>query len=257
MRSPTHRTDRVDSRRANASFRHPHRMTDATRPQVHADSERHITVQRTGRYVVMGDDRATDVWVCIHGFGQLARRFARDMGALVAPHRKIVVPEALNRYYIEAPGVEPQHRKVGATWMTKEDRETDIADYVAYLDALHAREVAPLAARGARVTALGFSQGVTTLVRWAVRGQSRIDRLVCWAGALPHDVDLTEPAVAARLHAMRPLEMAIGDSDEFASWAAIDEQRAKLEAASIPAVFHFFTGGHVIDGPLLASIAQG
>ena len=231
-------------------------MTDSTRLEVSNAAERHIAVQRTGRYVVLGDDAATDVWVCVHGFGQLARRFARDMGALVAPHRKLVVPEALNRYYIESPGVAPEHRKVGATWMTKEDRETDIADYVAYLDAVYAREVAPLAAKGAKVTVLGFSQGVTTVVRWAVRGHSHIDRLVCWAGALPHDLDLMVPANAAKLRAMGPIVMAIGDSDEFATWAAIDEQKQKLASATVPAIFHEFVGGHVIDAPLLRVIAN-
>ena len=229
-------------------------MTDATRPHVDQDAERHIRVHRTARYIVLGGEGdVREVWICVHGFGQLARRFARDLGVLVAPHRKIVVPEALNRYYIESTGVAPQDRKVGATWMTKEDRGVDIIDYVAYLDALYRIEVAPLAALGARVTALGFSQGVTTVVRWAVAGTSPIDRLVCWAGALPHDIDLV--ANAGKLRAMSPV-MAIGDADEFAGWAAVAEQRAKLDAAGIPHTLHQFVGGHVLDDTVLAVIAN-
>lgn len=230
-------------------------MTDATRPHVDAAAERHLTVQRTARYVVLGGEgKVRDVWVCVHGFGQLARRFARDLGVIVAPHRKLVIPEALNRYYIESPGVAPQDRKVGATWMTKEDRGADIADYVGYLDALYGVEVAPHATMGARVTALGFSQGVTTAVRWSVLGMSHIDRLVCWAGALPHDIDLS--AHASRLRAMSPV-MAIGDEDEFAGWAAVEEQRAKLDGAGIPHTLHQFPGGHVLNDDVLMKIANG
>ena len=229
-------------------------MTDATRPHIDADAERHITVHRTARYVVLGcEGDVKDVWVCVHGFGQLARRFARDLGALVSPRRNIVVPEALNRYYLESAGVAPQDRKVGATWMTKEDRAADIADYVDYLDALYGVEVAPHATMGARVTVLGFSQGVTTVVRWAVLGMSHIDRLVCWAGALPHDIDLK--AHAARLRAMSPV-MAIGDADEFGDWAAVEEQRARLDAAGIPHTVHQFAGGHVLNDEVLLRIAN-
>ncbi len=46
--------------------------------------------------------------------------------------------------------------------MTKEDRENEIADYVDFLDAVFGEVVTP----GARVTVLGFSQGVATAARW-------------------------------------------------------------------------------------------
>lgn len=226
----------------------------AQRLNVTPDQERHLAVRRTARYVRLGGEgQIVDVWVCIHGFGQLARRFARDLGPLVAPGRLVLVPEALNRYYQASTTDDHKNASVGATWMTREDRAHEIGDYVAYLDALYGAEIAPHVAHGARVTALGFSQGVTTVVRWATLGQSTIHRLVCWAGALPHDLDLA--AHAARL---RPLEtaMVIGDRDEFADWAAVEAQVARLDAAGIPHTLHRFEGTHTLHDATLAELAR-
>ena len=223
-----------------------------TRLTVTPDQERHLTVRRSARYVRLGGEgKIRDVWVCIHGYGQLARRFARDLGALVVPGRLVLVPEALNRFYQATPSDDHRNAPVGATWMTREDRESEIADYVAYLDALHAAEVAPLGPT-ARVTALGFSQGVTTTVRWSLLGASRVDRLVCWAGALPHDVDLA--VHATKLRAMQPA-VVIGTRDEFADWASVEAQVKRLDDAGIAHSLHRFDGTHTLDDALLTELA--
>lgn len=220
------------------------------------DAEQHtLQVRRTARYVRLGGEGPVrDVYVCIHGYGQLARRFARDLGPLVAPGRLVLVPEALNRFYRATTTESHRDAPVGATWMTREGREDEIADYIAYLDQLFALEAAAHVAAGARVTALGFSQGVTTTVRWAVLGRTRVDRLICWAGALPHDLDLA--AHRARLAPMQP-QLVIGDRDEFADWASIEAQVARLEQAGIPHGMHRFAGTHTLDDALLAQFAEG
>ncbi len=224
-----------------------------TRLTVTPDQERHLEVRRTARYVRLGGSATVrEVWICIHGYGQLARRFARDLGPLVAPHRLVLVPEALNRFYQAKASDDHRDAPVGATWMTREDRAAEIADYVSYLDALYAREVEPLLSQGVRVTALGFSQGVTTTVRWSVLGASRVDQLVCWAGALPHDLDLA--AHATRLRAMTPA-VVIGDRDEFADWASVEAQVARLDAAGIPHTLHRFDGTHTMDDRVLTTLA--
>ena len=220
---------------------------------VTASQERTLDVRRTARYVRLGGEGVVrDVWVCIHGYGQLARRFARDLGPLVAPGRLVIVPEALNRFYQASTSDDHRVAPVGATWMTREARVDEIKDYVAYLDQLYATEVAPHVAAGARVTALGFSQGVTTTVRWAVFGQSRLHRLVCWAGGLPHDVNLLEHR--DRLVPLAPA-VVIGDRDEFADWAKVESQVALLDAAAIPNTLHRFDGTHTLDDGLLAELA--
>src|ERR1019366_4806806 len=103
-------------------------------------SQHHIPVQKTARYYTLGQigPEITDVWFACHGYGQLASDFAAEFECIEAPERLIVVPEALSRFYVPAgPGLHGPDAKVGATWMTREDRESEIADYVSYLDELY------------------------------------------------------------------------------------------------------------------------
>ena len=213
--------------------------------------EHRITVSRSARFHALGDlDLARDIWIVVHGYGQLASDFLAPFAPVVAPGRAVVAPEALNRYYKERAG-EQTHSEtpVGATWMTREDREAEIADYVAYLDAV-AERVAP---DGRRLTALGFSQGVATVTRWAAMGARRIDRLILWAGSLPRDLDLS--AFSARLPT-RALDVVIGTRDEYASWANVEEQRRAIESAGLALRLHSFEGGHRLDRKTLVALAE-
>src|SRR5205085_360938 len=103
-------------------------------------SEHAIEVPRTARYFLIGDASSTgkELWIVLHGFGQLAADFIEYFATLNDGERVVVAPEALNRYYTQPISVPSADRKVGATWMTKEFRDAEIADYVRYLDLLHA-----------------------------------------------------------------------------------------------------------------------
>lgn len=213
--------------------------------------EHRITVSRRARFHALGDfELAHDVWIVVHGYGQLASDFLAPFAALATPGRAIVAPEALNRYYKERAG-EQTHSEtpVGATWMTREDREAEIADYVDYLDAV-ADRVCP---EGGRLTALGFSQGVATVTRWVAMGTRRVDRLILWAGSLPRDLDLS--VYGARLP-QRPLDVVIGTRDEYASWANVEEQRRAIESAGLALKLHSFEGGHRLDRKTLVALGQ-
>ena len=96
--------------------------------------EHELTVSRTARYYTLGDrgPAVREVWMACHGYGQMAARFARHFTALEQPGRALVFPEAHSRFYVDAAGRE----LVGASWMTREHRQAEIRDYVAYLDAV-------------------------------------------------------------------------------------------------------------------------
>ena len=99
--------------------------------------EHQLTVSRTARYHQLGELSAMTrrVWFVAHGYGQLAAYFIRHFAPLTAadPHLVVVAPEGLSRFYLNGTG-----GRVGATWMTKEDRLAEIEDYVAYLNQLAA-----------------------------------------------------------------------------------------------------------------------
>ena len=218
-------------------------------------NEHHLTVQRTARYHTLGPDdgSARDVWFVLHGQGQLAARFLRHFAALDDGTRLVVAPEALSRYYTDAParaGGEPP--RVGAIWMTREDRESEINDYVGYLDALAARVFARVPREDARVTVLGFSQGAATATRWVTHGTTGADHLVCWGAALAHDVPLG--AENRALHAAR-LALVAGADGEDAAPAAVAAEEGRLRAHGVRYERLSFDGGHHLDRETLLALA--
>ncbi len=216
--------------------------------------EQHVAVGRTARYYTLGDPgpATREVWFVLHGHGQLARYFVRPFQAVARDGRLIVAPEALNRYYQENAGVHGPEARVGATWMTREDRLAEIADYVAYLDRLYERVMGGLPRAGVRVTALGFSQGVATACRWACRGRSRLDRLVLWAGLLPPE--LTGDADRAALSRLAVLRV-LGTRDQFATRESIAGDDARFRALGLEAPLLRFDGGHEIHAGILLELA--
>jgi len=209
--------------------------------------EHHLTIPRTARYYALGESARTpeEIWMVCHGYGQLAGRFLSRLDALDDGRRLIVAPEGLSRFYVDGAG---PASKVGASWMTREDREHEIDDYVRYLDAVFDAACRPADRNAAALTVFGFSQGTATASRWAVRGQRKVERLILWAGLLPPDI---EPgAHQAALNAL-DLVFVLGDRDEFTGGAALAAQRAALDAAGVRHRLISFEGGHRIDADAL------
>jgi predicted esterase len=209
----------------------------------HDPREHRLCVARSARYYTLGDEAAPEVWIACHGYRQLAGRFIRSLQPLADGSRLIVAPEALSRFYLDIDeGPHGPESRVGATWMTREDREAEIGDYVGYLDAV--REAVGAGAPGARTIALGFSQGAATACRWATLGRSRPDRLILWAGVVPGDPALED--VAERLRRLRPILVA-GSQDAYLTADRLAAERARLDAAGVPIRLLQFEGGHRIE----------
>ena len=228
-----------------------------------AGTEHHIRVLRTARFRVLGDPAdAEEVWFVLHGYGQLAERFVRRFGGLpgVAPGRRAVVaPEALSRFYVEDEGIGPHGpgSTVGATWMTRADRENEIRDYVEYLDRVAARALDPARAPGAgspidggarRVVVLGFSQGAATASRWVTYGRIRPSQLVLWGGGLAVDLDDERARLAL---AGVQVRFVVGRTDGWADGRA-EESARRLASCGIATQRIDFDGGHRVEAAVLS-----
>lgn len=221
-----------------------------TESDVTADEHR-LAVERSARVYTLGAPTAPDVWVVLHGYGQLAARFIKHFAVLAGQHRAVVAPEALNRFYLDAPrvgGPTAAERRVGTTWMTREDRDAEIADYVAYLD----RVCSVIAPNAQRLTVLGFSQGVATACRWVALGTAPVQRLILWAGPVPPDLDARR--LAQRMGST-PIEIVLGSKDELAGARVVDDELALLSEAGVLHRLVHFDGGHTIDPAVLARLA--
>jgi predicted esterase len=214
-------------------------------------------VSRSARYAVMGsfDGPLSEVWIVCHGQGQLAARFLSRFLPLERDDRLIIAPEALSRYYVTPPkgGPNPVNAPIGASWMTREDREREIEDYVRYLDSLHDEIFSHVARERVRLWVLGFSQGTATAARWVARGKVDPDRVVLWSGLLPPELNAGSAASLAR---QAPLTVVFGRNDEFASSELIAAQEARLKELGVPYETIRFDGGHEIVPDTLRSLAE-
>jgi predicted esterase len=216
--------------------------------------EAHIAVTRTARYYTLGGGAQSpqELWFACHGYGQLARYFARHFEPLDDGTRTIVVPEALSRFYFGDPRREHgADAMVGATWMTREDRESEIEDHVRYLDTLYTHVRGQRGRSRARVTVLGFSQGVATACRWLARGSARADRLVVWCGKIPPDIFPVAPTSPLR---GTSITLVVGQSDEYVTPLVAAEQEARLRDERLAYDVRRFDGGHALDVEVLREL---
>lgn len=211
---------------------------------------------RTGRYAVIGaePDVATHVWFALHGYGQLAPRFLRAFESALPPGTCVVAPEGLSRFYREMPQADGSHlQRVGATWMTRESRESEIEDAVRWLDTVHRDVVGERTSeRGTpRIALLAFSQGVATAMRWIANGAIEPALFVVWAGGLASDVQ--HESFAKKL-AGRDVVMVAGDQDGFATPAVRAEALDSMRRLNPATRDILFPGAHELDTGVLTML---
>jgi len=213
-----------------------------------------LTVSKTAHYAFLGDPNrpATECWYVCHGYAQLAHRFLRRFQALESATRWVVAPEGLSRFYVRGAG-----GHVGASWMTREDREVEIHDYVGFLDALHDHlheSVRRVDGSPVRTTVLGFSQGCATASRWAARGAVPPSRLILWGEVQAHD--LTGDDLRRLREARVPVHFIIGRQDETVALETVERAASALAQEGLVVDTHVFDGGHEIDEAALLRVSE-
>lgn len=149
------------------------------------ETRKHLFITpKTARYFTAGElsEKTKHVWIVCHGYGQLAENFIKKFHEIQDEENYIISPEGLHRYYLDQ-----KHEKVGASWMTREDRLEDIKDYVNLLDGILELELKNFKGK---IILFGFSQGVATVSRWYMMGKVRPDIFIMWAGVFPPDLPM-------------------------------------------------------------------
>jgi len=183
------------------------------------------------------------IWFVCHGYGQLAKYFIKKFDVLNDGSHLIVAPEGLSRFYLEG-----FSGKVGATWMTREERETDIQNYLTYLETLAISVVNQTAAANLSITLLGFSQGAATASRWMTETSLTISRFILWGGIFPPDLN-QEKAREKLLTSKNYL--VVGNKDPFFRASRIEEYQTICAELGIYPEKKVFEGGHdIIPGML-------
>lgn len=209
-----------------------------------------IEVPRTGRYYSLNSvqPKTKNIWIVFHGYGQLAEYFIKHFEDLDTDENFVIAVEGLSRFYVDG-----LTGRVGASWMTKEDREEEIKDQSNYVNAVLADAGIHPKDNSYRFMVLGFSQGTATAVRWFVNNGIRPSQLVLWAGSFPHDVDALEKR---DIFDELPVHFVYGNEDQFLKDVNIDEKTSEFEKMGMKLKVWPFEGKHVMDKPTLARIVD-
>ena len=212
-------------------------------------SFQHIPTQRTGRVANLGsgNKQTKRVWIVLHGYRQLATNFVRKFHPWADDKTWVVAPEALSRFYVEGfTGL------VGASWMTREDRLTEIEDQIVWLDNIWDWVSETVDPETCEINVLGLSQGVATLWRWLQRSEKKPTNIVFYAGKIPEE--FTEKMDEQLSHSR--IVFAYGSQDQFLTEERVQGELNIFAAHMSHATPITFEGKHDIYPEALTKIRK-
>jgi len=202
-------------------------------------SQEHLLeIPKTARFHTHGNySPQAEIWIAFHGYGQLTEYFIKHFGALPEDKFFVIAPKGISKFYIKN-----FTGRIGASWMTKECREYEIADYCRFFEMILEKFKIP---KDTVINVFGFSQGVATATRWLVSSERPIGKCVFWAGNMPDDL------LDAGIEKISNLDITnvLGDKDEILISFNFDKEAYKnklnrLLKTEIKSVS--FSGGHEI-----------
>lgn len=207
----------------------------------------YIRVPKTARYyTVLPESRSINkVLFVLHGYAQLAVDFISEFDFPEVHNTLIAAPEGLSKFYFR--------NKIGASWMTKEDRLNEIHDYAEYLDYVLYEIKNMFDLNDAEIIVLGFSQGVHTAVRWFTLSQNDFSKLILCSSDFPKDADMERLKKKLSRSEMFYL---IGNKDEIISREIFDGSLDFLKINKVPFECIIFDGKHNIDNKSISAIIK-
>jgi len=204
-----------------------------------AITEHHIETTRTARYYSLGSfEGVKELWFVLHGYAQRAEDFIKNFLPIAHEGVLVIAPEALSRFYSRGFAGE-----VAASWMTREDRQHEIEDYVRYLDNLYTEVTMKLKLPPQKIIALGFSQGCPTVLRWQANGNSPANEIVIFSGDVPRDLAFAKFKANT---ANSQKWFIYSETDEFITPSIFKESQELFMANAIPFETIHFGAGHKI-----------
>ncbi len=183
------------------------------------------------------------VWLVFHGYGQLAEFFIKKFEGLDSSKNFIIAPQGLSKYYLN--GV---YGRVGASWMTKEDRLTEIANQYAYID----RVLQQFDLSSKQLIYFGFSQGTATMGRYAAHAKIPFQQMIIWAGTFPPDTDSEDWSY---LTGEEQVSYWTSKQDQYFQEGLVDKQNEVIsKALGREPLLNWYEGGHKVIPEIVATL---
>ncbi|WGK64148.1 alpha/beta hydrolase [Croceiramulus getboli] len=193
-------------------------------------------------------DKTKNVWFVFHGMGYLSRYFLNYFKHLNREENYIIAPQAPSKYYQD-----DRFKHVGASWLTREERDRSMQNNLNYLNAVFEGELGTVDLSNLRFIVLGYSQGVSVALRWIASRNISCDDLVIHSGGLPEELEKSqfEHLQNASIHQV------FGDSDHYISPSRLDLEQKKSKALFGDQVTQVvFKGGHEVNTSFIEQLSS-
>lgn len=207
--------------------------------------QKHLDVTIKAPYCTLNEltEKTERVWLVFHGYGQLAEYFIKKFEVLDKEKNFIIAPQGLSKYYLD--GV---YGRVGASWMTKEDRLTEIENQYAYIDAV----LEQFDISDKQLIYFGFSQGTATMGRYASYAKISFDQMIIWAGTFPPDTDSEDWKY---LTGDEGIHYYTSKEDIYFKEEMISKQNEVVKKAlGKEPILHWYKGGHRVIPEIVSSL---
>ncbi len=208
--------------------------------------QKHIDISIKASYYTLNEltDKTERVWLVFHGYGQLAEFFIKKFEGLDPEKNFIIAPQGLSKYYLE--GV---YGRVGASWMTKEDRLTEIDNQYSYIQSV-LESVGDISEK--ELIYFGFSQGTATMGRFAAYSKTPFSQMIIWAGTFPPDTNSNDWKY---LTGNEEIHYYTSREDKYFKEEMIDNQKNTLMAAmNRNPELHWYNGGHRVIPEIVSQL---
>ena len=193
-------------------------------------------------------DNTENIWIVFHGYGQLSKYFIRRFDVLDGDKNYIIAPQGLSKFYVDE-----DYKNVGASWLTKEDRESDLLNQQKYLIKLMDELKLKIDFSKIKINLFGFSQGVSALTRLLMNYNMKVNNIIIWAGWVPDEFFNINKDVLKDTN----LFFVVGNKDKYYNNPIIKGYLKKFKNILNKEIDYFvFNGGHIVDRKVLKKINE-
>ena len=213
-------------------------------------NKHNISFEFSSSYITYNQltDNTENIWIVFHGYGQLSKYFIRRFDVLEGDKNYIIAPQGLSKFYVDE-----DYKNVGASWLTKEDRESDLLNQQKYLIKLMDELKLKIDFSKIKINFFGFSQGVSALTRLLMNYNMKVNNIIIWAGWVPDEFFNINKDVLKDTN----LFFVVGNKDKYYNNPIIKGYLKKIKNILNKEIDYFvFNGGHIVDRKVLKKINE-
>ena len=143
--------------------------------------EKEVSFKTTKTYSTLNtiNTKNQNIWFACHGIGQLSHYFLNNFSNISKENNYIIAPQAPSKFYQST-----QKRRVGACWLTKENTQLEQENIFRYFDEILNQEK-PVTPN----IFMGFSQGVSVMLRYLAYKKLNVKDIVIMSGKIPEELN--------------------------------------------------------------------